>query len=428
MMASRVLVCLVSSMIVQIADAAQSKSNSTFFIIGDYGNINHLDYANKTFDAMNNIVGNPQTDIDKAEFIVSCGDNLYPEVSAEPTIEEFTTMLNMFKRPNLAKLPVWAIRGNHDTYFNWTDELLLNMEQTQWQLPSFYYTKLVPAGSDGELMGLLFVDSILMLCSDYTAANLQDHPINDPELSSWYNDYCENEQWVAWGNSQYDWILQTMKEWDANDKIIWRATIQHYPMFPAHYAMSDFTGIVKYFLPLLQQHKFDLYLCGHEHLMAYAEVPKNIDIISIEEISKKQLHELQYTHPKMCDYGVITTYGSNSGTSRVVMQGESLHQVTTGFTGKSAYSICRDRLQPAVYKYAENTHWAWTQVLVTNSTMQLLSRGVQHDSSDVKDLYSLTISRVPIQTQESSVWVVDTIWCLVVVCLVLSVFFFIRSK
>lgn len=130
----------------------------------------------------------------------------------------------------------------------------------------------------------------------------------------------------------------------------------------------------------------------------------------------------------MCDYEVITTYGSNSGINRVVMQGESLHQITTGFTGKSAYSICRDRLQPAVFKYAENTHWAWTQVLVTNSTMQILSRGVKHDSSDVKDLYSLTISRVPVQVQASSVWVLDTIWCLVVVCLVLSVFFFIRTK
>lgn len=131
-------------------------------------------------------------------------------------------------------------------------------------------------------------------------------------------------------------------------------------MFPAHYAMSDFTGIVKYFLPMLQEHKFDLYLCGHEHLLAYAEVPIDTEIHVVEEFSKNQMRELQYSHPRMCDYEVMTTFGSHTKTNRVVMQGEAIHQITTGITGKSPYTICRDRIQPAVFRYAENTHWAWT--------------------------------------------------------------------
>ncbi len=44
-------------------------------------------------------------------------------------------------------------------------------------------------------------------------------------------------------------------------------------MFPLHYEPSDFASIVNYFLPILKTHKFDLYLCGHEHLLAYAEIP-----------------------------------------------------------------------------------------------------------------------------------------------------------
>jgi hemolysin-activating ACP:hemolysin acyltransferase len=43
-------------------------------------------------------------------------------------------------------------------------------------------------------------------------------------------------------------------------------------MFPLHYNPTDFAAIVNYFLPILMAHKFDLYLCGHEHLLAYAEV------------------------------------------------------------------------------------------------------------------------------------------------------------
>ena len=126
-MISKLSVLALIQLIFATIDAASSKSNSTFFIIGDYGNVNHLTYANKTFDAMNDIIGNPQGEIDKAEFFVSCGDNLYPDEATNPTVDEFTTMINMFKRPNMQNLPVWAIRGNHDTYFNWTDELYLNM-------------------------------------------------------------------------------------------------------------------------------------------------------------------------------------------------------------------------------------------------------------------------------------------------------------
>jgi hypothetical protein len=46
-------------------------------------------------------------------------------------------------------------------------------------LPSFYYTKMIPSGPNGELLGMLFVDSVLMVCSNYTTptGQLSDHDI-----------------------------------------------------------------------------------------------------------------------------------------------------------------------------------------------------------------------------------------------------------
>jgi hypothetical protein len=41
---------------------------------------------------------------------------------------------------------------------------------------------MIPAGANNELMGLLFVDSILMLCSDYTTQQLLKTPLKDPDL------------------------------------------------------------------------------------------------------------------------------------------------------------------------------------------------------------------------------------------------------
>ena len=64
-----------------------------------------------------------------------------------------------------------------------------------------------------------------------------------------------------------------MKEWDENPNIIWKVAVQHYPMWSLSYPESDFISIVNFFLPILMNHKFDLYLNGHEHLLAYAHLP-----------------------------------------------------------------------------------------------------------------------------------------------------------
>lgn len=64
------------------------------------------------------------------EFFITVGDNIYPAVGDAPTVEEFEQMVGLFNRTNICNIPVWAVRGNHDAYFNWTDELLLSMEQS----------------------------------------------------------------------------------------------------------------------------------------------------------------------------------------------------------------------------------------------------------------------------------------------------------
>ena len=151
--------------------AGDSKTN--FFIVGDYGVVTNMTMADSAFDAINTIVGNAESgSIDDPEFFITVGDNIYPASAANPTESEFEAMIGLWNRPNIREIPTWAIRGNHDAYFNWTYELLVGMEQGNWMLPSFWYAKLIPAGKNGELLGLLFVDSVLMVCSNYTAADL----------------------------------------------------------------------------------------------------------------------------------------------------------------------------------------------------------------------------------------------------------------
>lgn len=57
----------------------------------------------------------------------------------------------------------------------------------------------------------------------------------------------------------------------------------HHPMWGKWY--PDFAPIVLNFLPILQEHKFDLYLCGHEHVVSYANYPySQVPLPSLENL------------------------------------------------------------------------------------------------------------------------------------------------
>jgi len=60
---------------------------------------------------------------------------------------------------------------------------------------------MVPVGNGNEVLGLLFIDSVLMLCSDYTAAQLEKTPLLDEEMIQLRASVCTYPDWVAWGNA-----------------------------------------------------------------------------------------------------------------------------------------------------------------------------------------------------------------------------------
>jgi len=55
-------------------------------VIGDYGVVTSMSTPNMVFDAIDNVVAAAANDtIDKPEFFVACGDNIYPAVGDAPT-------------------------------------------------------------------------------------------------------------------------------------------------------------------------------------------------------------------------------------------------------------------------------------------------------------------------------------------------------
>jgi len=75
--------------------------------------------------------------------------------------------LSLFKKEYLRNLTVYAIRGNHDCVFDWKREIELSLTYNKWYMPSLYYKEKFEIGN-GKRMGVLFIDSCLMLCSNVT--------------------------------------------------------------------------------------------------------------------------------------------------------------------------------------------------------------------------------------------------------------------
>jgi len=109
--------------------------------------------------------------------------------------------------PYLDDLMIYAVRGNHDGYFDGQIEIDLMERYDNWYMPSLYYKKEFPVGNEKKL-GVLFLDSNFVLCSEFSYANgtggLKSELLHE-DLIMLRDTVCD-EEFTTQGNLQYDWI------------------------------------------------------------------------------------------------------------------------------------------------------------------------------------------------------------------------------
>ena len=214
------------------------KSGLDFFMIGDYGYVGNLAPSHLTFNAMNAIIANRTNgERDQIDFILTMGDNLYPKIDEAPTDAEFDLMMTLFsEREELKELPIYPVRGNHDCYFDINRELELAEQYPNWKMPSLYHAKLFDIGNNKKF-GVLFVDSCLAICSNYSYANgTGGHMLfASHEMIKLRDVQCNDPVITAKGFEMFQWMTGVMKEWDADESIVWKATVQHHPLFGKWY-------------------------------------------------------------------------------------------------------------------------------------------------------------------------------------------------
>ncbi|CDW81744.1 acid phosphatase [Stylonychia lemnae] len=381
----------------------EQKVGLDFFMVGDYGWVRNMTPAYLTFDKMNEIAGNksdPRNDID---FFLTMGDNLYSMNSTNPSDEDFDIMMSLFyKRDNLKDKNIYAVRGNHECYFE--DDMIevnLTKKYPNWQMPNLYYSKLFDIGN-GKKLGIIFVDSCLALCSNYSFAD--DHNSSrtphDNEYASeqhfqLVDRMCNDPRTLDLGAEMFQWMKDTMNQWDDDSSIIWKATVQHHPLFGKWY--QDYAHLVSDYMPLMLDHKFDFYFNGHEHTLEYANYPYS------QVTSVKQNAELHTPKGRLMDYACLAgqemLYGDEDR-NQIFTQGEALHQFTTGSTGFDLYLVCPALPSMGRYKYTQNIYHGFSQVHVDENEFTVKFLGVDEFTNDLIELYKVTVIHPGTNKQE----------------------------
>lgn len=287
----------------------------------------------------------------------------------------------MFDKKAIKDLPIYGIRGNHGSRFAdqnlWTN---LTKRWDQWKMPNLYYTtEFVVDEVHGYKMAMLHIDSNFLMCASFKKATDKEVKLLDHRTKKIMETHCFDKAgtYNKTGLEMIDWIKSTAKTQAKDTKVIWRAAVLHHPMFSLYY--DDYVKLVESFLPLLRTYGYDFYFAGMEHQLNYANFPldepgngrtgrkidENID--SNSNCHKRSEFWIR-KGPEAKSHTVIAT------------QGEFVHQVTVGASGKTTYPICEWNMQMSHgnFVYGESKYNGYALVHVTKGKVDVKLMGVEH--------------------------------------------------
>ena len=133
-------------------------------LIGDFGDIDALQEAEKAFDVIDKFYEENPFD-----FFVTLGDNVYYTGIDSPDDPRFNRMYKLFTdRENLKDLDVYGTLGNHDCYGNPQAEVDVSSKpDNHWIMEGLGYSKAFEIDGDqsnGPELGLIVLNGCQLVC------------------------------------------------------------------------------------------------------------------------------------------------------------------------------------------------------------------------------------------------------------------------
>lgn len=212
-----------------------------FAVIGDWGRAG--EYYQKDVAS---VLAQSVTGIN-AQFIISTGDNFYPNGVASVTDPLWNQSFeNIFYQYPLQR-NWFSVLGNHDYHSNPQAQIDYTKVSVRWKMPSRYYSFKQNVGNNQEAL-FVFIDTTPLSVSSYNSAH-------------------KNELIKADSLAQKKWLEEVLA--DNNPNIKWKIVIGHHPIYTAGNRALNVPEM-KYTLEhLFEKYKVDFYITGHEHHLQY---------------------------------------------------------------------------------------------------------------------------------------------------------------
>lgn len=191
------------------------------------------------------VVANTLHDIN-LDFVISVGDNFYPNGIESPTDDLAQSWSTIFE----PQIPWYLVLGNHDYYGNTDAQLEMTNIYPYWNMPSRYYTTVL--------------DDIQFWFLDTT-------PLLDRNIFEFHETGSETLVEVLYGQrmdteAQYEWLETTLNNSLVSRKIF----VGHHPLWTFGNIDVIEKNIFKpRILSFMRQYSVESYLCGHDHSLQH---------------------------------------------------------------------------------------------------------------------------------------------------------------
>lgn len=223
-----------------IPDLTYIEDSFSFIVLGDFGRVG--DYYQKDVARE---MGNATIALE-AEFIVSVGDNFYPNgVQSTQDYHWISSFETIYTDPSL--YTDWYVAlGNHDYRGNVQAQIDYSKISRRWNMPDRYYSKTFEL-KEGEKMLLVVMDTNPFI----------DSYQKKPEK---YNGIKEQDT-----SAQQKWLEKQLSTTDKSIK--WKIVVGHHPLYSGgkRKESKDTKLFESKFADLFDKYKVDAYICGHEH-------------------------------------------------------------------------------------------------------------------------------------------------------------------
>lgn len=221
----------------------QTQENAlNFLVIGDWGR-NGQYHQSSVAEQMGKAAMTMDT-----EFIISTGDNFYPNGVSSTTDGQWKTSFeDVYKAHSLFQN--WnVVLGNHDYKGNPEAQIAYSKISRRWNMPDYYFSETLSIDDD-TTQKVLFV---------YIDTN--------PFVKKYYEEeeYKKNVQKQD-TLAQKKWLTNVLANPDPSIK--WKIVVGHHPLYCGgkRVKSKDTYDVRNTFEPLFKKYNVDAYLCGHEH-------------------------------------------------------------------------------------------------------------------------------------------------------------------